>query len=210
MRARAPVIVFEGIDGSGKTTVVRYIGRKLDREGGAVTTSEPYDRGVIREASRIARSLPDSPADAIRRSALLFAGDRVKHTVAMERFASSGKIVLCDRYYMSTIAYQGAQLALLGVDGYGWLRTINEPFVDFPSAVILLDSKPETAMKRISRRGRRHEIFETESLLGEARSLYAREFTRFRGLKLRVDADRSLDRVKEDVLSFIVDRLDVN
>ena len=63
--------------------------------------------------------------------ALLFAADRSDHTEAMERWAEEGKIVICDRYFASTIAYQSSGLDGADVDR-GWLLAVSERFVGVP------------------------------------------------------------------------------
>jgi dTMP kinase len=105
---RGKFIVFEGLDGSGKTTQLKLLSKRLEErsgEGSVFVTREPSDNPVgslIRSALRGEISLE---AGTI---ALLFAADRCEHLAGeiipnLER----GRAVLCDRFYLSNLAYQG-------------------------------------------------------------------------------------------------------
>jgi dTMP kinase len=147
-------IVFEGIDGSGKSTVARMVFEALSAEmpGRVVLTAEPTD-SFIGKAVRLAN---EGGVDELA-EALLFVADRAEHTRQIRSWLSEGKTVLSDRYYASTVAYQGALLkgrmggAKKAVD---WLKAMNEPVIVRPDLTLLLTVSVNTAIERLrSRKG---------------------------------------------------------
>ena len=105
----AKFIVIEGLDGSGKTTQLRLLGEKLRALGRQVAeTAEPTTSatgGLVRDA--LSGFTPRSGAEI----AALFMADRVAHNAnpiwGIRKLLADGKDVLCDRYYYSSLAYQG-------------------------------------------------------------------------------------------------------
>ena len=156
---RGLLIVFEGIDGSGKTTQARALVRRLREEGReAVFLREPttgrWGREIRRHAVR-ADSL--SPEEELE----LFVKDRRENVSrnivpALEQ----GCVVVLDRYYFSTIAYQGAK----GLDRKR-IRRLNESFAVPPDLVIILDVPAGAGLARIGGRRTRDELFEREDYL---------------------------------------------
>ncbi len=186
----------EGVDGSGKSTVCRRVAETLRSEGRRVeTTAEPTSEGIgafIRSgaAGRISQ----------RAESLLFVADRYEHTDAIEEKVSEGAVVICDRYYASTIAYQSAKLDGDSAD-IGWLKGLCEPFVQRPDVVILLDVDPEVSMARVESRGEEESKFECIRFQKQVRERYldlAGEY----GFEV-VDASRPEDEVFGDVMRII-------
>ena len=202
--------MFEGIDGSGKTTVSKFVFSRLRKVCSIRLTSEPYDRDVLATAESCERRFAGTPVSAIDCSALLFTHDRAVHTLNIRRWLSQGRTVLCYRYYISTIAYQGAQYSMEGVDRSSWLRSINAPFAGVPDMLIYMDSDPSVAIGRIKKRGACSPLFENERFLRETAAAYRREYRSFRGLKLRIDADRAEDEVRGETLSAIKSAMGLN
>ncbi|RLF64196.1 MAG: dTMP kinase, partial [Thermoplasmata archaeon] len=135
-------IVFEGIDGSGKTTVCRMLEKKLKSLGFNVFfTSEPTNM----EYGKILRRKLKSGMDPIE-AVLLFALDRYNHVKIIREYLKKGYIVICDRYYYSSLAYQGA---LLGKDMMSYIESIHRPFILKPDLVFLLDVLPEIGLSRV-------------------------------------------------------------
>ena len=189
-------IVLEGIDGTGKTTVCRSAAEILLSEGrDAEATFEPTDTGVgalIRSgaAGRISQ----------RAESLLFVADRIEHTDRIVRRVGEGAVVLCDRYYASTIAYQSASLDGDSEDE-GWLETLSERFVGIPDAVILLDMDPGEALARVGSRGEEGSKFEELRFLTQVRERYLELAERY-GFEV-VDASRPREEVLADVMKII-------
>jgi dTMP kinase len=142
---------FEGIDGSGKSTLARKIYDSLvvETPGRVVLTAEPTETWLgdcVRRAF-VDRVNPFSEA-------LLFVADRAEHTQRIKKWLDDGMIVLCDRYYASTIAYQGALIkgAMGQKKAIEWLRQINEPVIVRPDITFILNIKVETALARLKDR----------------------------------------------------------
>ncbi len=189
-------IVFEGADGAGKSSLCRRLTDELSEEGREVVlTAEPTHEGVgafIRsgDAGRISQ----------RTEALLFVADRNDHTEKIERMVAEGKIVLCDRYFASTVAYQSAKLDGDSSDR-DWLVQINSDFIHRPDATILLDIDPEIGMGRVGTRGEETSKFERLDFQRQVRENYlslAEEY----GFNV-VDASRSQDEVFREVRSIL-------
>lgn len=189
-------IVIEGIDGSGKTTVCRTVAESLRKEGYDVdVTAEPTHEGIgafIRSGSvgRISQ----------RAESLLFIADRYEHTASISKAVSEGKIILCDRYYASTLAYQSAKLDGDSAD-MDWLRGLCEPFVGTPDIVILLDMDPKESMERVGVRGEEESKFEKLCFQEQVRGAYLRLAEEY-GFEV-VDASRPAEAVAGAVLKII-------
>jgi len=158
-RRRGLLIVFEGIDGSGKTTQARSLVRRLRRRGRkAVFFREPtrgkWGRAIKRMAVRADSLTPNEELD-------LFVKDRRENVEKnLGPALAAGKTVVLDRYYFSTIAYQGAK----GIDP-GRIRRLNESFAVPPDLVIFLDVDASAGLGRIGGRKTRDELFEREDYL---------------------------------------------
>jgi len=160
------LIVFEGIDGAGKSTQVRMLKRKLRARGRDVAAFREPSRSrfgrTLRAKAKEAGSL--TPAEELD----LFIKDRRENVARNIRPAlRDGRVVLLDRYYFSTMAYQGAK----GLDPE-WIRTVNERFAPKPDLVFILDVGPPEGLARISSRGTRDALFERESYLRKVRRLF--------------------------------------
>lgn len=157
--AKGILIVLEGIDGSGKTTQARSLLRRLKYRGySAVFFREPtrgrWGREIKRLAARADSLTPDEELE-------LFVKDR-RENVAKNLVPAliKGRVVVLDRYYFSTIAYQGAK----GIDTRK-IRRRNEAFAVRPDLVIILDIEAAAGLARIAGRKTRDELFEREDYL---------------------------------------------
>lgn len=189
-------IVFEGIDGAGKSTVCRRVVSELEARGvRTVVTAEPTHEGI-------GAFIRSGAAGAIsqRTEALLFVADRNDHTERIGREVSGGAAVICDRYFASTVAYQSAKLDGDSSDR-DWLIQINSDFKDRADATILLDIDPGTGLSRVDSRGEDVSKFENLAFLEQVRANYLRLAEEF-GFHV-VDASRSMDEVFSDVMSII-------
>ncbi len=187
------LIAVEGIDGSGKTTVVRFLEEELKKRGyDVVVFKEPTNSEWGRRIKRAFKDRRLKPEEELE----LFLKDRewnVKNNVVPA--LKAGKVVIMDRYYYSTIAYQGA----LGIDP-DYIKQLNEKIAPKPDLVIILDVKPETALKRIRMRGDKPNRFEDLEYLRKVREI-------FLSLKNKnivvIDAERNMEEVKSDVLNVV-------
>ena len=196
-------IVLEGIDGSGHSTHALRLKERLEREfeelrGKVVLTREPTDGPVgslIRSALR--KEVKLSP----KALALLFTADRVEHVeeVIMPSL-DEGRVVISDRYYLSTLAYQSAA----GLD-LEWLLTLNSGLPK-PDLTILLDAPAEVCWARI-RSCRTHlELFEDPAFLEVVRLRFREvaELLRGRGEHIViVRTDRSVEEAHEEIFRAV-------
>jgi dTMP kinase len=165
-RRRGLLIVLEGIDGSGKTTQARRLLRRLRRRGfRAAFFREPtrgtWGREIKRQAARADSLTAEEQLD-------LFVKDRRENVERNLRPAlAAGKVVVLDRYYFSTIAYQGAK----GLDP-GRIRRLNEAFAVPPDLVVVLDVDAGAGLARIRGRKTRDELFEREDYLVRVREIF--------------------------------------
>jgi dTMP kinase len=188
-------IVFEGIDGAGKSTLLDGISDFLiSRNVNVIKTAEPTNGtiGSIIRSGAVKKISQDAEA-------LLFTADRACHTQEILDWTRSGKTVLCDRYYASTIAYQAANLN--GTQSNKeWLKEINRPIITVPDITILLDIDPEEGMRRVNDRGEKSK-FEVTEYLKRVRSNYI-ELAKENNFHI-VDASRSKDDVLNKVITII-------
>ena len=188
-------IVFEGIDGAGKTTLIDGVSEFLASKGiDVVVTAEPSD-GPIGSIIRSGK-IKDISQNA---EALMFTADRAYHTQEMLRWIESGKTVLCDRYYASTIAYQSANLDGTESDR-DWLMEINRPVITEPDFTFLLDLDPEESMLRVNGRGDTSK-FEKVEYLQRVRSNYL-ELAREKNFKI-INAAGTEEEVLREVITIL-------
>lgn len=194
-------IVFEGIDGCGKSTQIARLCAALEKMGQAVElTAEPTDKDtgvMLREAlsGKVARTPYEMAA--------LFALDRVSHNVDIEKWLDGGRNVLCDRYYYSSLAYQGS------LCDFEWVKdmNVNCPAIRHPDLCVFLDLSPKEALSRIGRRGEAKEIYEKEETLTLFRATFLRVFESIGDRVAVVDASGSPDEVAARVLAAVKDVL---
>ncbi len=203
--SNAKFIVFEGIDGAGKTTQISLLCQALAQKGIlSHTSAEPTDLPsgrLIRRA--LSGELPVTPMEM----AEMFATDRVAHNthpeVGIEKLLKSGITVISDRYYYSSLAYQGAAL------GYETVAALNldNPEIRRPDLCIFLDLTPEVSLTRIGGRGEKTEIYENLEYLTKTRTMFFDVFNRLReqGEEIAViDASGSVEEIAEAVLEAVL------
>ncbi|MDP2275137.1 MAG: dTMP kinase [Archangium sp.] len=162
---RGVLVAFEGIDGSGKSTQAKKFvawARTLGVE--VISSREPTDGPwgkKIREARFTARMSPEEELAA-------FIADRKEHVATLIKPAlARGALVVIDRYYYSTVAYQGAR----GLEPKALLE-MNRAFAPVPDLVVLVDVEPKAALERIASRGEGTDLFETLSALTRVREIF--------------------------------------
>ena len=161
------LVVLEGIDGSGKSTLARRLVDALSREGrSVVSTREPTDGPIGREIRALARGgrATVAPADELA----LFHADRRAHVADVVRPAlARGDVVIQDRSYFSTVAYQGER----GLDRSQILDE-SEAIAPRPDVLIVVDVPVHVALARIVTRANGADEFEKASALERIRSVF--------------------------------------
>jgi dTMP kinase len=198
-RANHPgfLLVVEGIDGAGKSTLGRRLAAHVKARGlTPVVSREPTDGPhgtALRQSAKTGRLSLVDELD-------LFLKDRAEHVATLIRPAlARGEIVILDRYYLSTAAYQGAR----GADP-AEIISRNEAFAPRPDLVLLLDIDPLGGTGRILRRGDQPDDFEAVTYLAKVRDIFLslpQPFIR------RINAARSVDEVFGDAARMLDEAL---
>lgn len=164
-RHRGLLIAFEGIDGSGKSTQARMLAERLARGGvEVVPTREPTDGPFGRRIRETYRTGRLSAEDELS----LFTEDRREHVSnVIEPALRAGKVVVVDRYYFSTMAYQGAR----GIS-VEKIREANEAFAPAPDLLFLFEIPMEVATSRIAERDGEPNLFEKEAYLRKCADVF--------------------------------------
>ena len=203
MKERGKFIVFEGIDGAGKTTQINLLANYLREQGGAVyCTAEPTETvsgGLLRDA------LSGVTHRTVCEMAAMFVFDRINHNVnpvnGIQKMLADGFDVICDRYYYSSLAYQGS-----GTDPE-WVSNMNLncPEIMRPDVCIFLDLTPEQSMARINRNRATQEIYENEEKLTLVRNQFYRVFEQLseRDNIQIVNAYRSVEEIHADIVALV-------
>jgi len=179
------LVAIEGIDGSGKTTVANLLAEFCKQNRLSHIVSKEPTKGTfgkqIRDSAIRGRLTVEEEVDLLTK-------DRKEHVETIIRPAlDAEKIVLLDRYYFSTAAYQGAH----GADAEAILKS-NESFAPQPDLLIVLDVDPKTGIERIKQRGDEPNKFETMESLHKARQIF-RHINR--PFKVLVDAEKKIEAV---------------
>lgn len=179
MNNKGKFIVFEGIDGCGKTTQIMKLCEYLESKGRKVyVTSEPtisLTGGMLRDA------LSGVSKRTSCEMAAMFVLDRIFHNVnnkwGIEKMLADGYDVLCDRYYYSSLAYQGSET------DFDWVKHMNLdcPEIRTPDACVFLDLTPEESLERISKGRATTEIYETKEKLTAVRNKFLTVFDELKG-----------------------------
>jgi dTMP kinase len=161
----AMFIVLEGIDGTGKSTQSKLLADWFLSQGREVVTSrEPTDGPwgtKLRQSAATGRLSPEDELD-------YFLKDRSQHVEELIKPAlAAGKVVILDRYYFSTMAYQGSR----GFDPLE-IRRKNEAFAPIPDHLFILDIDVDTAHSRIGDRGDTTNEFEQRDALQKCRDIF--------------------------------------
>ena len=198
-------IVFEGIDGAGKSTQIEMLRQKLTREGRKVfITAEPtasVTGGILRDA------LSGNYRRTASELAAMFLSDRVFHnvneSVGINQALEKGFDVISDRYYYSSFAYQGLDSDI------DWVidMNLNCPDIRKPDLCIFLDLDAEKSKSRIDTNRATVEIFEKEEILNRIRNKFFDVFKRLSNENIAIiDASGSVDDVAAKI-SDVVDKL---
>lgn len=191
-------ITFEGIDGSGKSTVSKVVYDKLKSDGhNVVLTYEPTDSTIGKFVQKCIKTGDDPFV-----TAFTFIADRIQHCKKIKQWIDGGKIVLCDRYAESTYAYQGAQLENTINNSIKWLQDLSKDRILIPERTFLFVIPPKDSLARIQNRD---ELipFEQLSFLKKVHKNYlaVSKGKRFFQLDATKKIDELVDICYKDILS---------
>lgn len=190
------LIAFEGLDQSGKQTQAETLRDALAAAGQTceLLSFPDYATPIGAELHRALHGERDYPADVMQ---LLYVANRYEVKTKIDRWLAKGRIVLCDRYVASTIAYGEAQ----GLDR-AWLTDVQR-FLPAPDLTILLDISPETAVRRKAHGRDRYE--RDIELLNRVRESYRHQAASPRWRL--IPGERSKEAVSADVREAVSSRL---
>lgn len=198
---RGRLLVFEGIDGSGKSTQLRLLDEHLRAQRlDAVVTHEPTGGAWGRRIRAMARSGERvAPTEELR----WFVEDRREHVATVIRPAlDAGRIVLSDRYFLSTVAYQGAR----GFDPEQLLADAEAEF-PLPDLALLFEVDPAAGLARVAARGGAAEpAFEEKAYLERVTAVFA---SLDRPYLARVAATAPIEAVQRAVRAIVRERIGI-
>ena len=181
-------ITFEGIDGSGKSTVSKKLYKELKSKGfDVVLTYEPTDSWIGKQVKKCIESNADPFV-----TTFVFIADRINHSKQIQKWLESGKIVLCDRYIDSTYAYQAAQLQDRISNPIKWLKDLSKNHYITPDRTFIFVINPKNSLDRI--KNRENLIpFEKLSFLEKVQKNYLKLAIEKRFIK--IDASKGIDEI---------------
>ena len=184
-------IVFEGIDGAGKSTQIQMLREWLENNGFRVETLlEPTDSKVGKLIREILQQ-PDATTERVQKTlGLLFAADRM---LIMDKLEDESKIFISDRSFISSLAYQ---------EPAEWIGELNR-YAKKPDLLILLDLDVKTSVARTSG----EDTFENEEFLTGVKQNYlklAQDYT----CEI-IDADRGVNKVSSDIKKAVAPYLGI-
>lgn len=188
------MIVFEGLDGSGKSLQTKMLVDRFHNTGiGACLDAEPTHSDIGFLIRKTLQGKSDVNGDAL---AWLFAANRYEHLYGdngIKARTALGEVVVCDRYVMSSYAYQGSYVSDLSL-----IHRLNDNFPQ-PQLLIFLNVSVDVALSRIQKRDDMPEMFDKRSSLEKIQDRYQEELATYDGAKLIIDADRSIDEIADEI-----------
>jgi dTMP kinase len=207
---RGVFIVFEGIDGSGKSTQIKRLATRLIKEKHDVyQTFEPSDGPV----GKLVREMLKGKVEIDQRTiASLFAADRTDHLVnkrsGIADKVKNGQTVLCDRYYFSSYAYHSQYVDM------DWVIQSNVINADIlrPDLNIFIDVDPDDCFKRLEKRQDDFELYEKIEVIRKVRELYFKAFDKLSSSEnvIIIDGNADEDTVEKRVFKEVSEKLDMN
>jgi len=200
-------ITFEGPDGSGKTTISTAVQKRLVEMGyDAIYTREPGGIDIAEQIRNVILDPKNTAMDS-KTEALLYAASRRQHLVEKVIPAlEAGKIVICDRFIDSSLAYQG-YARHLGIDN---VYAINQFAVEghMPDTTIFLNLNYNDGLKRIETRTFKDRLdLETNTFHQEVSMGYQKVLEKYQHRMKVVDASQEIEKVVEDSLKIVLESI---
>ena len=190
------LIVFEGLDQSGKQTQAELLRDRLKDDGrkARLVSFPDYGTTIGEEIARALQGEREYGADVMQ---LLYIANRYERKPDLQRWLDGGLVLVCDRYVASSVAYGEAQ----GLDPL-WLMEVQK-FLPAPSLTIMLDIAPETAVQRKAVDRDRYE--RDLAMQARVRDSYRRQAAEQKWVRL--DGERPKDIIAADVFNAVASRL---
>ncbi len=198
-------IVLEGLDGAGTTTQTQLLHDYFTQnETTSFATFEPTDGLIGRTIRELLSTTATSDADRPheRELGLLFAADRLAHSRWVRRHTTTGGVVVCDRYVLSSMAYQSAT----GAVSANWVVEVNDGCA-VPDVTVFVDVPVEECLRRLATRRSDTSIYEKQSVLEKIDSAYRSLFDLYRrhfGKVVVVDGTGSPEEVRDAIIAALL------
>ena len=201
---RGKFIVFEGIDGSGKSTQILMLSKRIqDMKLKVYTTFEPTAGSI---GTLIRQMLSGKIKTDQRTLAFLFAADRMDHLVNEEngirKKIDKGELVLCDRYYFSSYAYHAQYMDM------EWVIDANSLNAGIlrPDLTVFIDADPEKCFERIKNNRSDFEMYEKIDIMKKVRMNYLKAFEQLKDLEniVAVDGNKCVDHVGDAIFREVM------
>lgn len=202
-------ITLEGVEGSGKSTIINFIKDSLETSGKkVVVTREPGGIDIAEQIRSVILDRENTKMEG-RTEALLYAAARRQHLI--EKVIPSlkeGNIVLCDRFIDSSLAYQGYARGL----GINEVYSVNKFAIEnlMPDLTLYLDLDPQIGLNRIAKnKGREINRLDLEEINFhvKVREGYEEVLKMFPERMVRIDANQEIGKVIADITKVLVERL---
>lgn len=203
MNQKGNFIVFEGIDGSGKSTQIHYLIEHLRKENvPCYATMEPTDSPIGSVIHNIMTGRIKTDNKVI---AALFAADRLDHLLnkvnGLAAKVENGTTVISDRYYFSSYAYHAVDMPM------DWVIQANEQSAQIlrPTVNIFIDVDPDTALERIAKNRFERELFEKRSRLIQVRENYLKAFDKLKDIEniVCIDGNQTPEQIADQVWAAV-------
>lgn len=198
-------ITIEGGEGSGKTTLIKLLMEDLKKNNiDAIQTREPGGSKIAEEIRDVILNVENTKMDYMT-EALLYAASRRQHLEEIVKPAiEEGKLVICDRYIDSSLAYQG-HARNLGIEN---VYNINMYATDgfLPDLTVLIDIPPEVGLGRIRKNMRNVDRLDLEKMSFHhlVREGYLKVANMFPNRIVIINGDRSIEEVYADIREAVL------
>lgn len=205
-------ITIEGVEGSGKSSTMKKVVERLKKEGyQIVTTREPGGTPIAEQIRNIILDVNNTNLDA-RAEALLYAASRRQHLIEkVWPNLRNGKIVICDRYIDSSLAYQGGarHLGIENIININMFATENT----WPDLTLLFDIDPEIGLRRIAQNNNREvNRLDLEKLdfHRNVRKTFLELAKKYPNRYVIIDSSKPQNEVENETYKIIKERLNAN
>lgn len=200
-------ITFEGPDGSGKTTVSSYVVQQLEALGYTIVhTREPGGVDIAEQIRHVILDPKNVKMD-VKTEVLLYAASRRQHLIEKILPAlEEGKIVLCDRFVDSSLAYQGVGRGV----GFEEVYTVNRFAIDdhMPDLTIYLDLNAQTGLDRIAQRKFLDRLDQEKvSFHEKVVEGYQEVLRRFKDRIVVIDANQAIESVQKEAFEAVLKKV---